>query len=175
MQIRGLNSNASSYVKSQNVDIKKNDAIDDLFNNSSSEEEDSSSIKLRLSKTLQNLQDHLVDEVDDFLGKNPTIKQQLEEVELPSNEYTRYFDGADFTLRKLKSYMAWQNIDKMSEQGTLVDETHPFKQIEKEGKDEEIKKIFNSYEAQIKEVNEKRRQNTPNYYYLFFPETYNFN
>ncbi|SCA58705.1 hypothetical protein AB751O23_AL_00050 [Chlamydiales bacterium SCGC AB-751-O23] len=175
MQVKSLNTNSASYLKSKLGDLKKNDAIEDLFNNSVKQEEDTPSIKLRLSSTLQSLQDQFSEEVEEFLGQNPKIKGQLKEVKLPSNEYTRYFEGADFTLRKLKSYLTWHEMEQTVEKSTAINPKHPFKEIQKEEKDEEIKSLFQEYNSRVEEVKQKRKQNTPNYYYLFFPETYNFN
>lgn len=172
MQIKGLEPKQPSLLKQGTLktDSGRADAIDDLFNNSP-KQEDNPSIKLRLSKTLQYLQQGLSDEVKSFLKENKEMRLALEEVELPKSEYTQYTKGADFTLRKLKSYLSWKQIASQETQST----GHPFEKIKELEKNGEIEEMFGRYDKKLQDVLEQRRKNNPNYFYLFFPETYTFN
>ena len=155
----------------------RSEFIADIFNNQVSGKEGKKDVKVRLSYTSRRLTQELNGRIGGFLKENHVIADELSKVELPENPYgSQASSNESLQGRKLFSYLNWlrirENDDPTAE---VAPAEEPFKAIQQEKKDEEIKAIYREYDAQRLDAKELRNRHAPTYYYLAYPEAYSFN
>lgn len=163
----GLSNAASRQSSAQRLDSEK--LIDDIFNNKSPTEE--GTVKLRLSHTATALYDELKDRVNTFLSKNKKLQAAVEKIPLPESKYSQTSPSADLNVRKLATYARWLKTPPQEGQEVPAE----YKSVQEEQKDPEISELFNTHEEDRKAMEESRKKQSPNYFYLIYPETYSFN
>ncbi len=116
-------------------------------------------------------------DIKDFLSFNKELHSNLEEIELPENDYIYMHNKGQLTMRKMGAYLRWLEIkDKHGDEEFNKEfEGTPYDSIHNLNKDDEIKKIYEENEEHRKAIQQERSKEVPNYYYLVYPETYSFN
>ncbi|MDF2549810.1 MAG: hypothetical protein K0S07_877 [Chlamydiales bacterium] len=154
------------------LDLRPSDLIEDLFNNRESQNEQSP-VKLRLSKSSRFLLANLKKNVDQFLDTNRSVAKEFDRIRETDVVLKKEYQN----LRKMSRYLQWLKIHEITPETERRElESHPaFMKIHKEGKDGQIKEIFETYEKERQMLKDQQQRNSPNYYYLVYPATYAFN
>ncbi len=153
--------------------VQRAEVVADLFNNPLAEEEGRRDVKLRLSHASRRLQQGLRQEIDVFLKDNPDTATLLDQVELPTNVYSRA-DPNSQPVRKVSAYLHWLRIHK-SRTDEPGESEQTYIAVHEQEKDEELQGIVTAYEEQRKSMREERTNQAPSYYYRAYPEAYSFN
>lgn len=152
--------------------LKKSEVINDLFNNRRNSEQEKEAF-IQLSKTSKNLQQNLEDRLKDFFKKEKELAKLMEK--MPLSEGLFQNKGGTNLLRKTRAYLQWVKIHQETIEEPAEEEPHLALEIHKMGKDPEIKALFEENDVLRQRINEQRKKNTLNYYYMVYPETYSFN
>ncbi len=150
--------------------LKKSELLSDLFNNSAPKEEEGGSARLRISYSSKALYGHLKKNVMGFLQHHKPFAIDLEEIPLGEEVDESSLPSGDRQVRKLMVYHQWLTVG-----GETEVQEPPFKELQEHQLDEKVKELFQEHAGYQKEILEKRKKSTPNYYYLVHPETYSFN
>jgi hypothetical protein len=150
--------------------------ISDLFNNRKEHHDEESHTKIRLSYTVKAMLKEFEAKTEFFLNKEKKIAKALEKISLPENTYTTIQKHSNLNLRKLSSYLQWLSSYQTppTKKNTPRSE-QPFIEIFNENKNATIKELFSELDQAHKKIQIQRKKNSPNYFYLNYPETYSFN
>lgn len=152
--------------------LKKSEVIHDLFNNRGRDEKQHQ-IKIQLSQTSKSLSQDLEEKVFNFFRQEKKMASLVEQMPLGESPYQT--KQSSNLLRKTRAYLRWLEIHENKMDTLEESESNLPLEIYKMGKDEELKSFFEENDTLRRQVNEQRKINTPNYYYLIYPETYSFN
>lgn len=180
MQIRsGLSRSrpaGADHASAGSRELRKTDHINDIFNHKPHEDKERRSAKLHLSNASKQISQEFRDGLRQFLKQNPEVGRQLHAITLPGDD-GEASPSPQLLQRKVGAYLQWLTIREQNENQPIGDEESeaPYRAINDAGKDDELRELFERGNTRREEIRDHRRKNSPNYYYLVYPETYSFN
>ncbi|SCC90683.1 hypothetical protein SCG7086_BY_00040 [Chlamydiales bacterium SCGC AG-110-P3] len=180
MQVRnGLTRSRSSvtdHASAGSRELRKNDHINDIFNHKPREDKERRSARLHLSNASRQLSEEFRQNLQAFINRNPEVGKQLHRITLPGDE-GEVKASPQLLRRKVGVYLQWLKIrEKVSNEPIGDEESEsPYQAIHRSNKDNELRQLFEQGDVRRAEISEHRRKNSPNYYYMVYPETYAFN
>ena len=172
MRIGSSFRNAGSRLSPSSLSVaemNKSEIVADLFNHQPPEEDNKESVRVHLSNASRALTAETMRNVEEFLAQHQEIAQEVEKIELSDDR------KESLTTRKLKAYLKWLEIREQGEMDPSSLQEAPYLAIHAQGKDQEIRNLYQESESKRQLIQENRRKHLPSYYYMVYPETYSFN
>lgn len=168
-----LGSSLSQQKKSQGVDSDRFTLVEDIFGKSATKDTSSKAVKIKLSKTFQQMSSQYQKEIENFLKDHPTIKEKIEKISLSQGMFSPECEGANLTFRKVASYLSWTSLAKRDfSQTEPLEQERIYLEIQSIDKEENLKKIYEKYDQKRLNLHQQFLKESPNYFYRVFPEVY---